>query len=667
LVSRIQAIKFLPKLGRINSRFSRFGSLLIAATIGFSLVSLSGTATQAAENNFVKITGLNISTATDSSGTFNDPHIVVLQGTFTNNTSQTISKLELNLVSTPSIKSRSQLADLISKPTASNNLISSGTSAILRNIPPGNQKNWQITFIGEEVLGVNASGVYAFGVKPRLGEASPATVVTTPWFFNADIKPTNVALVVPLTTLNNHLANGEALSQKSDFAEAQRLLNLISQKPGSKISWLQDSALNSWVSQLAAGSETDIPQRLEGAIASLKPAAFMPFGSTNLTALSLETDQRDLEDAINLTRSNASDLPIIYAPVRGVAYSNTVSQLSSRGIKTLVSNEYLRGNSQVTTDAIATSNSNPVLVYDLAASSCLDGAGENDAAFFKTMTCLKSDIGMITAESPQKSRSVILLAPTNWKISTSRISDLVADLGDQNWMQLASLDQVASAKPKQNFESSMTDYGNLLTELTIRQAKVLRTKTETLASVFVNKDLAIGFDNSRILGFSELWGSDARATKYLSRNLALIDSYLGSVSIQGSSRITTPEENSDIPITIVNESDHAVSVKIGLSSAYTSRFSATPTDLIQVGSRQRITVPVAITLIGAGVVEVRAELIASNGEPFGEAKNMQISSAAYSQFSRTLVWGAFGLLVLLALSNFVKRRKERRTVNTIVS
>jgi hypothetical protein len=661
-VSRIQAI---PKLGPLNSRFSLFGSLLISATIGFSLVSLPGTATQAAENNFVKITGLNISAATNSGGTLNDRHMVVLQGKFTNNTNQTISKLELNLVSTPAIKSRSQLADLISKPTTSNDLISSGTSAILRNIQPGSEKDWQITFNGEEILGLKASGVYAFGVKPRLGQASTATLVTTPWFFNADIKPTNVAFVVPLTTLNNHLANGEITSGENDIAEAQRLLSLISQKPGSKISWLQDSALNSWVSQLVAGSEADIPNKLETAIASLKPAAFMPFGSTDLTALSMENDQRDLVDAIDLTRSNSMDLPIIYAPVQGVTDSGTVSQLSTRGIRTLVSNEYLRGNSRVTTSAVVTSDSNPVLVHDLAASSCLDGAGENDAAFFKTVTCLKSEIGMMTAESPQKSRSIILLAPTNWKISTARISDLIADLGNQNWMQLATLDEVASAKP--NFESSMTDYGNLLTEPTIRQAKVLRTKTETLASVFVDKDLAIGFDTSRILGFSELWGSDARATKYLSRNLALIDSYLGSVSIQGSSRITTPEESSDIPITIVNESDHAVSVRIGLSSAYTSRFSATPTDLIQVGSGQRITVPVAITLIGAGVVEVKAQLIASNGEPFGEVKNMQISSAAYSQFARTLVWGAFGLLVLLAFSNFVKRRKERRPVNTIVS
>jgi hypothetical protein len=185
--------------------------------------------------------------------------------------------------------------------------------------------------------------------------------------------------------------------------------------------------------------------------------------------------------------------------------------------------------------------------------------------------------------------------------------------------------------------------------------------------VFVDDDLVAGFSTSRILGFSELWGTSANATKYLSENLALIDSFLNSISIQGSSRITTPEESSEIPITIVNESERAVSVKIDLTSTATSRFSAIPTELIQVDSGQRITVPVAITLIGAGVVDVQAQLVAPNGERFGEVKKMQISSAAYSQFARTLVWGAFGLLVLLALSNFVKRRKDQRQLKALDS
>jgi len=622
---------------------------------------------QAAGNELVSITGLDISALDESAGATGSRHVVQIQGTFTNNTDEAISRLELDLVSTPAIKTRTKLAELISDPKISSNLISSDSSAVLHNIAPGSQKNWQITFIGEEVLGVNASGVYAFGVKPNLTGTNEATVITTPWFFNADIKPTNVAFVIPLTTLNDHLANGEVKDQARDLAEAKRLTNLILDNSDSNISWLQDSGLSTWVSQLTVTTDSDIPTKLGRAIDGLDPAGFLPFGSADLTALSLANQQRDLSDAIDLTHSIAGGRPVFYAPAQGIADSKTLSLLSNHGIRTIVSNEFLRGNAQVTTPAVATSDTNPVLVHDLATSSCLIGSDESATTFFKSVTCIKSEIGMMTAESPQKSRSIIVLAPANWKVTNVQLSKLVADLSGNNWMQLADLDLIAASKPTQNYVSLVKNYKNQLARQTIRQADELRTKTETFSSVFVDEDLVAGFNASRILGFSELWGSDTSSTKYLSENVALIDNFLNAISIQGSTRITTSAESSEIPITIVNESEHDVSVSIDLTSTATSRFSAVPTELIQVGSGQRITVPVAITLIGAGVVDVQAQLVAPNGERFGEVKKMQISSAAYSQFARTLVWGAFGLLVLLALSNFVKRRKDQRQLKVLES
>ncbi len=666
-MSRNQVFSFSPKNRRIHLARARIGSLLLLLAIGVGCLSVPLAPSQAAEAELVSITGLNISTLSDLASATSSRHVVQIQGTFTNNTDEAISRLELNLVSTPAIKTRSQLAELISDPKISSDLISSDSFAVLRNISPGSQKNWQITFIGEEVLGVNASGVYAFGVKPNLTGNNEATVITTPWFFNADIKPTNVAFVIPLTTLNDHLANGEVKGQSRDLAEAKRLTNLILNQPDSKVSWLQDSALSTWVSQLAASTDSDIPTKLGGAIDGLESAGFLPFGSADLTALSVADQQRDLLDAINLTRSIVGGQPVFYAPAQGIADSKTVSLLSNESIRTIVSNEFLRGNARVTTPAVATLDSNPVLVHDLATSSCLIGSNESATAFFKAVTCVKSEIGMMTAESPQKSRSIIILAPTSWKVSSDRLSKLIANLNEHNWMQLAELDLIAASKPTQNYASSVRDDQNQLARQTIRQADKLSTQTKTFSSVFVDEELVAGFNASRILGFSEHWGSNGNATEYLTENIVLVDTYLNAISIQGSSRITTPTENTKIPITIVNESEHDVSVSIKLTSTATSRFSAVSTELIQVGSGQRITVPVAITLIGAGVVDVQAVLVAPNGERFGEVKKMQISSAAYSQFARTLVWGAFGLLVLLALSNFVKRRKDQRQLKVLGS
>lgn len=665
MVSRLQVFKYSPKIRPVRFRLSRTSSVLTSVVLSVGLSVLPITSSNAAQGDSVNITGLNIAPAAESSGKLSISHVVFLKGTFTNSTGQEISRLELNLVSTPAIRSRGELAGLIADPTSARNLKSTDISAVLRNVAPGTTRNWQIAFRGEEVLGATASGVYGFGVQPDLPVATRATVVTTPWFFNSEIKPTNVAVVIPLTTLNTHLANNELTDQNKDLAEADRLINLISNQDPSKVSWLQDAALLPWLDQLELDSDSETPAKLRSAIAGLaQSTSMLPYGHTDLTALVRANQQDDLTDAVNQTRQLSGDRQIFYTPAKGIADRQTVSLLNQQGIRSIVSNEFLRGNERETTSAVATSASNPVLVHDLGASNCLTSADQDDANFFAAITCIKSEIGMMTAESPQSSRNVLVLTPTKWKISNERLSDLISVLSNHNWMQLTTLDLVAAGEPKENYVASQSADPREFSRALLRQAQNLKVNTESVSALYDDQEFAAGFTAARILGYSDLWSSNAQATEYLVKNISLLNEYLGAVSIQASSRITTPEESSDIPITIVNESDRAVSVSIDLTSAATSRFSAEPTGVIQVDSGQRITVPVAITLVGAGVVDVQAQLIAPNGERFGEVENIQISSAAYSQFARTLVWGAFGLLVLLALSNFVKRRKEKRSTDS---
>ena len=664
-MSRLQVFKYSPKIRQVPLRYSRSTSLLTIVALTIGLLALPITSSQAVENNPVNITGMDISSLPDSSGTLGNNHVVFLRGTFTNTSGQPFSKVELNLVSTPAIKSRGELAALVDDPTSANNLRQSDTSAILKNVAPGATKEWQITFRGEEVLGDRASGVYGFGVKPDLPTTSVATVITTPWFFNSEIEPTNVALVVPLTTLNTHLANNQVTDRRNDLTEASRLTNLISNQDSSKISWLQDSALAPWLDQLELETDSDTPGELRAALSGLpSTTAMLPFGHTDLSALVRANQQTDLTVAINQTRQNSVGREIFYAPAKGIADRQTVSLLNQQGIRSIVSNEFLRGNERETTSAVAVSASNPVLVHDLGASNCLTSAGKDEVGFFKAITCLKSEIGMMTAESPQKSRSVIVLTPATWEISNERLTTLVSDLSDHNWVELSEFDQVATAEPAENYIASQSADPRDLSRALIREAQTLKLRTENVASIYDDQELSGSFTAARILGYSDLWPSNARATEYLYENIALLNTYIESVSIQVSGNITTPEVSSEIPITVVNESDAAVSVSIELNSSATSRFSAEPTGIIRVDSGQRVTVPVAINLIGAGVVDVQAQLIAPNGERFGEVESFQISSAAYGQFARTLVLGAFGLLVLLALSNFVKRRRAKNSLET---
>ena len=642
---------------------SRFQLPAVRQIFGFILAIVIAGLTvpaHAAESNSVQITNLEITAIANLEPTDVPQHLVTLRGTFTNLTNSSIASLNLNLVTSPEITTRTELAEILDSPTNVPDLKISDKSARLQNIPPGVTKTWQVTFRGESVLGDNAAGVFAIGVAPDDTKLGVGSVVTTPWFLNANIKPTNVALVVPLTTLNTHLATGDVTSEESDLAEATRLSALLRTQAGNSISWLMDAGLVQWATQLAAQSQVGVTSALLESLAALPGSTpVAPFGNTDLSALVRANQQEAVAQALAQTKLQTPDRQIYYSPISGISDRQTNALLNGLNIRSIISNESIRGSERDTTAAVVNSSSNSVLVYDLAASNCLTDIDLNDASFFTATNCIKSEIGMMTAESPQKSRSVIVLAPKDWKISSDKLTALISILNNQNWMQLTTLDLLATTPAGENYVSEVTNDQRELSPALLKQSSFLQVNTDRVAALYNDPELAAGFVDARILGFSDLWPSDARVNEYLTQNLALQSKYLNAIQLETSTRITTTEEITEIPITIVNRSDSTVSVGVALSSKATYRFSAKPTELVQVEAGQRVTIPVTISLVGAGIVDVQAQLVAPNGESFGRVENIQISSAAYSQFARTLVWGAFGLLILLSLSNVLKRRRGK--------
>ena len=618
----------------------------------------------AADSAAVRITSLEITEIPSFDTEGGQQHLVILRGTYTNLTNATIANLKLNLVTSQEIRTRSELAEILGNQTNVQGLKVSDQSAKLANIPQGATRTWQISFRGEPVLGLNAAGVFAFGVTPDEKKFGAGSAVTTPWFFNADIKPTEVALVVPLTTLNSHLANGDITAEEQDLAEAKRISALLQSQTGNSISWLPDSGLHIWATQLANQSDSTAVKSLVESLAVLPGSTpVLPFGNADLSALVRSNQQDSVRLALNQSKLLSEDRQIYYSPASGSSDNETLALLSDLSVRSLVSNKFIRGNERETTPAVVTASSNSALVFDLAASSCLISIDLNDESFFNAVTCIKSEIGMMTAESPQKSRSVIVLAPKDWKVSSEKLSALISALGNHNWMRLTSLDVVAATTESKNYIPAIDADQREISRSLLRQSRMLQVNADSVAAMYDDPELAAGFEGARTLGFSELWPTNTAANQYLTENLDLLNEYLNAVQIESSARITTPEEISEIPITIVNESDKTISVSVLLTSDATSRFSAQPTGLIQVEAGQRVTTPVEITLVGAGIVDVQAHLVAPNGERFGEVKIIQISSAAYGQFARTLVLGAFGLLILLSLSNVVKRRRGK-LINT---
>ena len=612
------------------------------------------------DGNQIKISNYLITPIPSTTNSANPAHLVTLQGSYTNNSNSQISELSLTLASSKAIENRTILGNLISNAYEVPDMTETKISARLSNLSPGESRSWQITFNWEQVLGLNAAGVFAIGAVPDSKEYGSTAAIPIPWFYNSNIKPTQVALTIPLTSLNSHLANGTSLNDAADLNEAKRLLALLQSSNNSASSWLLDSATTGWAEDLVTNSNSKVARELVEALKSLPAQTLIsPFGYANFSALIKSGKQNEADEVIEKTLSQ-SDGKVIYSPATGISDRETISFLNQQNIKTIISNDSIHANERITTNASVRAFSSNVMVFDVAASDCLKKVSGEQDSYFKTLICLKAEIGMITAESPQNARSVIVLAPTTWQISASELSELFFQLQNNNWMTLVSLQEISMDSPVESYLPVSKIFPQEFSRTLINQSNRLKLDTESVSALYDDPELASSFTVARLLGYSDLWPSNAQASRYFEQNSKLLAEYLTAIKIEASTRVTTPEVDSQIPITIVNDSDKDITVSLELTSASTSRFKAQPSGLIKVAQGQRVTIPISINLIGAGVVTAKAQLIAPNGERFGNGKEMQISSAAYSQFARTLVLGAFGLLLLLSIGNFVRRRRENR-------
>lgn len=652
---------------RLKPQRYRVALATIVALLGLATLGLTSSSASAAPNDPIGFSSYLITPMATLDPLVPPDHLVTMRGTYKNTTDAFISDLTLDLATFGPITTRTQLGELLIEPNNFDNLAVTitKTSARLRNLAPGVTKTWQVTFRGEQVLGSGVAGVFAIGLVPQSSENGPSAAIAIPWFFNSAVQPTKVVLAVPVTTLNTNLADGSSTNTASDLSEAKRLSAILRSQGNSTVSWLVDSAISTWATNLVTNTNTAAAQELVAALATL-PAGVpvVPYGHADISALLRAGKQAEFGEILARTTQSSTGNPIFYTPVSGESDRRTIASLNTQNVRSIISNKSIHNNERLTTPATVTSSSNQVLVFDVASSNCLKDMESTENSFFRATSCLKAEIGMITAESPQIARSIIVLVPTNWEISSQGLTDLLLQLSNHNWMQLAPLQEIAGQEAVESYIALNNGKERDFSRGLLRLSDEIKVNTESVSALYDDPELAASFTTARLLGYSDLWASDAQVVRYFEQNSKLLNAYLDAIQLEASAQITTPQESSQIPITIVNASDRDVSVSLVLTSASASRFSAQPSGLIQVGQGQRVTVPVSISLIGAGIVTVQAQLIAPNGERFGVGKEIQISSAAYSQFARTLVLGAFGLLLALALSNFMKRLSEARRVKS---
>jgi hypothetical protein len=626
-----------------------FASFVLLGTLCQPQVSAAATGPSAV----VKISDLKVATKSANK------HVVSLSGLLTNTGNTTLTNASITLATSGPIYTRSQLGDVLANPQSVNGTAQPQFKVSLGTIDPGAPQVWKLRFTGETVLGSSASGVYAFGAMASTAQLTTSTYISAPWFYGSNqLTPTKLAIAVPLTTTNNHITTKAIRNVANDELALERLSQLVNTKQSKSLSWIVDPALKSWLKDLSSTQLREPATKFARQIARiLNRSVLSPFGHANLAGLAVSNQGAEISNLIDYGNNIWPNHQTLYSSRSGNLSTETMNALILNSVTPMVSNAFSAGNPSVTSNAHSSIRSHDVVVFDQAASDCLNDRVTANNSFTQRM-CLASEVGMMTAESPAVSRTVVVLAPTQWSISTQRLSSLIASLQGQKWVSLISLPQVLASNGRTQIEIPASATQKPISPRTLRLAKTLQHDIKVTASMVTNPQWKSTVTPARLLGYSDLWSSTSLAHAYLNGQLQSVRSIARNVTIQTSSRITIASTNAEIPITVANSSAQDVKIRVTLNSDTPGKFTAKPSPLVSVPVGKRVTVSVPITLAGTGVINATVELLAPNGQAVGASYDVRISSTAYQKVASTLVRIAFGILILLAISNFIRRRKK---------
>ena len=624
-----------------NKRTQVIGRLGIAAVLTIVLGVTTVNPARAA-NDTIAIKAFSVKQVSGTGGP-----IVAMAGSF--RTAASPSEVHLDLVTFGPIGTRSELTQIIKNPNLNQGTIANDISVTLKSPSANTNIKWSLKFRGDSALGSAQPGVYVFGLVER--GTSVQTNVVAPWFYaNKNLKPTKIIFLPQVAVQNFHLADGSMASLNSDARTLARLNNLIDDTV-QNVTWIKDAAVDSWITELGATALKPASDQVKAKIDAISSHSQPEvYGTANLQAL-VASVPSVADQALKLSTASAGTA-VLYLPKTGTINAQALGQLvTMHKITPIVSNEFVSGDALQTTNAIANIRGEAGIVYDAGSSDCF-ALGSS----FEVNQCLLGQVAMITAESPNQSRTVAIVPPAMWSPDAGQIRAIVAEINKSGVGELTSLAaaQKASGDPASYFPDAPS--GEVSTAL-INQGKLISQKSEVLGNAFSSQEFIASYTRAQIRNYTDSYTDPASAYRMNKRNLIGLATVRASISIQSSKRISIASSHSEIPLTIVNHSRFPLTVRAMLSSLSSSRLTSVPTDLVTVQVGQRLTVPIEIVFTGIGQVEVMVSLENSAGQDLGLGQKISIASSGYQSLARTLVWGACGMLVLFAIVNAARKRR----------
>ncbi|HSV66203.1 MAG TPA: DUF6049 family protein [Mycobacteriales bacterium] len=281
-----------------------------------------------------------------------------------------------------------------------------------------------------------------------------------------------------------------------------------------------------------------------------------------------------------------------------------------------------------------------------------------------------AELAMITAERPSISRRLLVAPPRRWEPDRTAAAAMLLDTATRRVPYLAPGTVPGLIADTDRVPRGELVYPRDIPELTgyhLRSLRNIEAKITDFRGALDNaaaNRLVEPFTHAMDRAASSAWRDDAAAgAAYLARvgNLIVSIRHKVYVVVPQPNRYTLGGQNSRLPVTIVNELDAPVRVRVQVESRGAPGFSAHDLGMITleqasksgVGKRTFLQVPV--TLSRAGRFEVKVSLVTPDGQGLSGPITLQVQSTAYGVVALGITGAAFVLLLVLVARRMIRR------------
>lgn len=574
--------------------------------------------------------------------------------------------------------------------------------------------------LGVFPLTVEARGVRAGGQEGGYLRRLGVTRTFLPWAPDPlEAVPTQLAWVWPLADVPHRRVDGVFADDElaTSLAPGGRLEGLVQAATGRPVTWLVDPMLlddaraMSQGYRVAAGAgaggtgsggtggtgsggaaEQKAPEEGTGGTAAraflsdlvaatgTADVVALPFADPDVRALLAAGQTSVLPAAAERGQATATDVlgrPVttaVAAPPGGFATAGELGALRAAGSSAVLLDARAlpaRGDGTATGRATLTvaGAQEPVALWDDTLTRLASATPSGPGSELLDRQRFLAETEMVTAESPGVQRTVVIAPPHDWQVDPQQAARLLALTASAPWLKLVTLSEALAVPPPDADRGPLvtgppadeastgaagplpTDYVDAVGTTVARgqsAASVLRDPAPVRTSYQVQGERMVS---------ASLRTDLARGRALLDQTRAALSARIGAVRILPASA-TLGSSAADIPVTVVNDLDQTVTVKVVFSSA-SPRLSVRAPDPVEVapGSKARVLVPV--TARANGVVDVSARLLTPAGDPLGEPVAVRVRIAQYG-LAGVLVTAGAALLLFLGAGHNIYRRVRRR-------